>query len=240
MPLQLRAFCAALSVNCNSCDDSVSGSSLAAGENEASVTTPVAIAIRLARVRSSTLTVALLMCIAVLSVNPAEAASSTVAAITVTPTAVSLNGNFSEAQLLVARPNNEGALDKRSEDLTTSSKYVSSDNKIVTVSESGRLLATGNGSATITVTIGESSQTVAVQVAGIEEQPKVGFDSHIRPILSRLGCNAGACHASQFGKGGFVLSVVGFDPDLDYNAMVRDRQQRRVSLVQPEESLLLR
>ncbi len=81
---------------------------------------------------------------------------------------------------------------------------------------------------------------MTVQVAGVEEQPKVGFDSHIRPIISRMGCNAGACHASQFGKGGFVLSVVGFDSDLDYNAMVRDRQQRRVSLVQPEESLLLR
>lgn len=241
MPLQLRAFCAALSADRISCDDSVSGSAPAAGENEASVTTPVASAIRLTgRVRSVTLMVALLTSIAVLSVNPAEAASSTVAAIKVTPTAVSLHGNFSEAQLLVAHPNSEGALDKRSDDLTTSSKYVSSDNKIVTVSESGRLLATGNGSATITVTNGESSQTVTVQVAGVEEQPKVGFDSHIRPILSRLGCNAGACHASQFGKGGFVLSVVGFDPDLDYNAMVRDRQQRRVSLVQPEESLLLR
>jgi hypothetical protein len=241
MPLQLRACCAALSANCNSCDDVVSGPALAAGGSVTEGLTPVASAMRLTGlVRRATLMVALLTCIAVLSVNPAEAASSTVAAITVTPTAVSLNGNFSEAQLLVARPNSEGALDKRSEDLTTSSKYVSSDNKIVTVSESGRLLATGNGSATITVTNGESSQTVAVQVAGVEEQPKIGFDSHIRPILSRLGCNAGACHASQFGKGGFVLSVVGFDPDLDYNAMVRDRQQRRVSLVQPEESLLLR
>ncbi|HRI18975.1 MAG TPA: hypothetical protein PL196_10675, partial [Burkholderiaceae bacterium] len=70
--------------------------------------------------------VALLTSIAVLSVKAAEAAPSTVAAITVTPTQVTLNGNFSEAQLLVARPNAEGALDKRSDDLTTSSKYVSS------------------------------------------------------------------------------------------------------------------
>ena len=174
MPLQLRAFCAAHSANCNSCDDSLSGPALAAGENEASVTTPVASAIRLTeRVRRATLMIASLTCVAVLNVNPAEAASSTVAAITVTPTAVSLNGNFSEAQLLVARPNNEGTLDKRSDDLTTSSKYVSSDNKIVTVSESGRLLATGNGSATITVANGESSQTVTVQGAGVEEQPTV-------------------------------------------------------------------
>ena len=110
----------------------------------------------------------------------------------------------------------------------------------MTVSTFGRLLAVGNGSATVTVTHGDQSQSVAVTVSGVEEQPAISFDTHIRPIISRLGCNAGACHASQFGKGGFVLSVVGFDPDMDYNSMVRDRQQRRVTLVQPEESLLLK
>ena len=212
MPLQLRALCCANSTT-RRCAHSVSGSAVAAGGSLTAVTKPVAATIRLAmRVRSAILMIVLLVLIMVFRINPAEAGtSSTVAAITVTPFAVTLNGNYSEAQLLVARPNNEGALDKRSEDLTTSSKYVSSDARIVTVAESGRLLATGNGSATVTVTNGESFQTVMVQVAGVEEQPKVGFDSHIRPIISRMGCNAGACHASQFGKGGFVLSVVGFD-----------------------------
>jgi hypothetical protein len=94
--------------------------------------------------------------------------------------------------------------------------------------------------ANVSVEYAGQTHSVPVTVTGIEGKPVVSFDSHIRPIISRLGCNAGACHASQFGKGGFVLSVVGFDPDLDYNSMVRDRLQRRVSLVKPEESLLLK
>ena len=162
------------------------------------------------------------------------------ATISVTPATVTLAGNFSEAQLQVASLTSGGLVDKRSSDLTTVAGYASSDENIVAVSSSGRLLAVGNGTATVVVTHGDQSQSVAVTVSGLEEQPKVSFDSHIRPIISRLGCNAGACHASQFGKGGFVLSVVGFDPDLDYSSMVRDRQQRRVTLVQPEESLLLK
>ena len=63
---------------------------------------------------------------------------------------------------------------------------------------------------------------------------------HIRPVISRLGCNAGACHASQFGKGGFLLSVVGYDPNKDYNSLVRDRTGRRINFMQPHESLLLK
>ena len=159
--------------------------------------------------------------------------------ISVTPAAVSLTGNFSEAQLLVAQASADANVDKRSKDLTQASTYLSSNDQIVAVSASGRMLAVGNGTATVTVTNGDQSQAVMVTVIGIEEQPKISFDSHIRPIISRLGCNAGACHASQFGKGGFVLSVVGFDADMDYNSMVRDRLQRRISMVKPEEILLL-
>src|SRR5579859_2962662 len=59
------------------------------------------------------------------------------------------------------------------------------------------------------------------------------------PILSKAGCNAGACHASQYGKGGFKLSVFGFDPDQDYHAITRDSFRRRVSFFNPEESLVL-
>jgi hypothetical protein len=178
-----------------------------------------------------------LACILAVPTSPIFAADGK---LIVTPTEVVLAGNFSEAQLLAASASDDGSVGKQSADLTTAVKYSSSDEKIVAVSAAGRLLAVGNGMATVTITHGDQTQSIAVTVSGVEEQPKVGFDSHIRPIISRLGCNAGACHASQFGKGGFVLSVVGFDPDMDYNAIVRDRQQRRVTMVQPEESLVLK
>jgi hypothetical protein len=67
----------------------------------------------------------------------------------------------------------------------------------------------------------------------------VNFERHIVPLLSRLGCNAGACHGSFQGKGGFTLSLFGHDPDIDYVAIARDGLGRRVNRSNPDLSLLL-
>ena len=80
---------------------------------------------------------------------------------------------------------------------------------------------------------------MAVTVEGVLSKPIIDYKLQISPVLSKAGCNKGACHASQHGKGGFVLSVVGFDPDKDYTSIVRDRVQRRVDLLMPERSLVL-
>jgi hypothetical protein len=154
----------------------------------------------------------------------------------ITPAAVALDGNFARAQLLVT----ERGPNERSADWTHQARYVSSDLRIVTVSESGLLLAQGNGSATVTVSVEGVSHIVAVTVQGVVARPAIGFMEHVMPVLSKAGCNAGACHASQYGKGGFKLSVFGFAPDDDYRAIVRDSFGRRANTLRPEESLLLR
>jgi hypothetical protein len=59
------------------------------------------------------------------------------------------------------------------------------------------------------------------------------------PALTKAGCNAGACHGAQYGKGGFKLSLLGYDPDLDHASITRDCLGRRVDLAVPERSLLL-
>ncbi len=59
------------------------------------------------------------------------------------------------------------------------------------------------------------------------------------PLLTKLGCNQGACHGSQRGKGGFKLSLLGFEPEADYVAIVKSARERRVTPFAPEESLLL-
>ncbi len=153
----------------------------------------------------------------------------------VTPAAVTLEGNFARAQLVVtASPASE-----RSADLTHAAAYASSNPQVVRVSNTGLLLARGNGSATITVTAGGVARPVAVTVTGVVDSPAIGFAEHVMPILSKAGCNAGACHASQYGKGGFKLSVFGFQPDQDYRAITRDPFARRINPVDPAASLLL-
>ena len=47
------------------------------------------------------------------------------------------------------------------------------------------------------------------------------------PILTRLGCNTGSCHGKAEGQNGFHLSLAGYDPEGDYQALVRDQGQRQ-------------
>ncbi|WP_052572417.1 DUF1549 and DUF1553 domain-containing protein [Chthonomonas calidirosea] len=67
----------------------------------------------------------------------------------------------------------------------------------------------------------------------------VSFVNDVEPTLTRLGCNQGACHGSQYGKGGFKLSLFGTDSDLDYIALTRQAKGRRVNVADPIHSLIL-
>ena len=72
----------------------------------------------------------------------------------------------------------------------------------------------------------------------VADQP-VAFSTDVMAVLSKAGCNLGACHGNQNGKGGFKLSLRGEDPAADYAALVRQVDQRRVNLLDPEASLIL-
>jgi hypothetical protein len=66
----------------------------------------------------------------------------------------------------------------------------------------------------------------------------VDFERHVAPLITRVGCNAGSCHGSSEGKGGFKLSLFGYDKGIDY-AAVMDADAGRVNLDEPSSSLLL-
>ncbi len=68
----------------------------------------------------------------------------------------------------------------------------------------------------------------------------IDFKSEVIPVLTRLGCNAGSCHGSAAGRGGFKLSLYGSQPSEDYRALVRDAKGRRINRNDPRKSLLLR
>lgn len=67
----------------------------------------------------------------------------------------------------------------------------------------------------------------------------VSFERDVMAVLSRAGCNAGACHGNLNGKGGFKLSLRGEDAVSDLAALTRDMLARRTDPQRPEESLLL-
>src|SRR6184192_3090527 len=67
----------------------------------------------------------------------------------------------------------------------------------------------------------------------------VSFRNEVMAVLSRAGCNQGVCHGNLNGKGGFKLSLRGFDPDFDLASITRDTLGRRIDRHRPEVSLIL-
>jgi hypothetical protein len=68
---------------------------------------------------------------------------------------------------------------------------------------------------------------------------KVDFERHVMGLFGRAGCNSGSCHGSFQGRGGFRLSLFGYDPGKDYLALTREALGRRVNTADPDNSLLL-
>lgn len=66
------------------------------------------------------------------------------------------------------------------------------------------------------------------------------FQHEVMAVLSKAGCNMGTCHGNANGKGGLKLSLRGQNPQQDFNTLTRQVNSRRVSVVEPEASLLLR
>src|SRR5262249_53088499 len=69
---------------------------------------------------------------------------------------------------------------------------------------------------------------------------RVTLEDDVLPILTRAGCNAGACHGKQRGQNGFQLSLLAFDADFDFAALTQEARGRRIFPAAPEQSLLLR
>ncbi len=70
-------------------------------------------------------------------------------------------------------------------------------------------------------------------------EPVPTFERDIQPILTRHGCNAGACHGKARGQNGFQLSLLAYDHDFDYHALTAEARGRRIFPASPERSLLL-
>ena len=74
-----------------------------------------------------------------------------------------------------------------------------------------------------------------------ENSGQVSFVNDVVPLLTKAGCNSGVCHAKAGnGQNGFRLSLLGFEPKEDFEYVVKDSRGRRLSLADPESSLLLR
>src|SRR5262245_25823229 len=151
------------------------------------------------------------------------------------PESLTLRGPDDAPQLLISGTTEAN----RQVDLTADAAYVLSGPPIVRVDRDGRVFPLKNGSATLTATAAGKSVQVPVTVVGTETPRPNNFANQIEPILTKLTCNSGGCHGKIQGQNGFRLSLLGFDPELDYATLLKEGRGRRVMQAAPDASLFL-
>ncbi len=150
------------------------------------------------------------------------------------PHEIRLAGPLARVQLVVTAQDAQNA----PFDVTRSVTCRCLPGDLLSVSDTGLVTPLREGIGEIEIQHQNTSIRVPVEIRWSNARP-ASFRDHVLPALTKAGCNQGACHASQFGKGQFKLSVFGYDSDADYLAIARQFQQRRITPIAADKSLLL-
>ena len=126
------------------------------------------------------------------------------------------------------------------------------DTQLAELSREGLLKARQDGALRLTAKLGAHSTSASVRITGASARREFEFGHDIGAIFTRMGCNGSNCHGGVKGRGGFKLSNGALYPREDYewivkggtyqvlSAAVKGDRIPRVSLKEPEQSLLLR
>lgn len=150
------------------------------------------------------------------------------------PKEFKLTGNRSRQQVLMT--GSFGSQETR--DLTHSVELKSSNSAIVRI-EGTVAIPVADGTAELNVKAGAQVAIAKVSVIGMGQAAPVSFKNEMLAALTKSGCNMGACHGSPSGKGGFRLSLRGYDPPLDILTLRGEFFGRRANAMDPAQSLIL-
>jgi len=124
-------------------------------------------------------------------------------------------------------------------DVTAQAKFVSLQPEIAAVSEHGLVTPRRDGTATIRVEVNGKRQDVPILVRHAQRTEPWSFRNDVQVVLTKAGCNMGACHGAQAGKKGFKLTLRGYDHAADFDTLTRQARGRRIIPSDPARSLLL-
>ncbi|MCH2372108.1 MAG: S-layer protein, partial [Pirellulales bacterium] len=96
-----------------------------------------------------------------------------------------------------------------------------------------------DGETHLIATLGDLTKRIPVKVSGQSQEFRWSFRNHVESVLSKAGCNGGACHGARAGQNGFRLTLFGFDLAADYSYLTRQARGRRIVPSDPGRSLLL-
>ncbi len=158
-----------------------------------------------------------------------------VQALTVYPEKIALKGGDDTQQVVLTATLAAG----RVQDLTGDVTYEVADPKIARITSAGRVIPLANGQTEIRASYGDKKIVIPVSAEAVDVNLPINFGNQIVPILTKLGCNGGGCHGKASGQNGFKLSLLGFEPDFDFTALVKEARGRRIFPASPDHSLIL-
>ena len=154
--------------------------------------------------------------------------------LSVSPETATITADDPGLQLLVRRQFADGTV----KDLTGLAAWRVAPPGAALIEAGGYLRPLAAGKLAVTAAIDGHEVEAVINVEPRQDR-SWDFAGDVVPILTRLSCNTGSCHGRAEGQNGFHLSLFGYDPEGDYQSLVREGGQRRVALLDPQRSLLL-
>ncbi|MCR9291790.1 MAG: DUF1553 domain-containing protein [bacterium] len=146
-----------------------------------------------------------------------------------------LRGQDSRWQLLVSKRMHDGNL----HDATRTVEY-RVEPPIADIDQHGFLRPVRDGQAVVIASDKNGHVAkLSLNISDMNSQPAVNFPNQIIPLFTKFGCNGGGCHGKAAGQAGFKLSLLGFEPRVDYEHLLLESRGRRLFPAVPDKSLLL-
>lgn len=163
-----------------------------------------------------------------------DAASAQVISIRVEPSKLTLSDPRFPGRILVVGTMQDG----NQTDLTREADFTPL-NEFVRVEKGGLIYPVKDGEGKVEVMAAGRRVQFPVTVTGSAPPHPVNFVRDVLPVMNKVGCTSGPCHGGAKGKNGFKLSLRGYDPELDYQALIHDVSGRRFNRADPPRSLIL-
>lgn len=160
---------------------------------------------------------------------------TTSAEVRILPAEFMLDGRESAHQVLVEVFDGDTAIGVAADNI-----QLRSDNEGIARIDAGKVVPVTDGETFLRAfDNGQEVAAAKVSVANTGQRFEWSFSNHVQAVLAKQGCNSGACHGALAGKGGFRLSLRGYDIARDHFNVTTQQFGRRVDLREPGQSLIL-
>lgn len=148
---------------------------------------------------------------------------------------VVVSGRDASQQILVTAHYDSGQV----RDATRDAEFKLNPAGVIAIDDTGYASPIAEGETTLTVVFAGKKAELKMRVTNIANDLPVNFPNQVVPVFTKYNCNGGGCHGKSGGQNGFALSLLGFEPQEDFEHLVKEARGRRLFPAAPERSLLL-